>query len=198
MSAPPDLARLTLGVTTQAPTAQAAAAQNAKQLEAVLARLRKLGGGKAEIRTTGYSLMPNYRYPRDGGRPEIVGYTATNLIELKTSALRDVGFWIDAAVEAGANTIHNLQFLVRDEQTLKAQALSEATRQARANAEAMAAAAGVKILRVLSIEQGEAHLIRPVREFALARAAEAAVPTPVEPGQIEVRAVVTLTVEVGP
>jgi len=194
--APPDQARIELGVIAQAPSAQAAAEQCARQLESVLARLRKLLGEKAEIRTAGYSLSPNYRYPRDGGRPEITGYTASNIVEVRTRALADVGPVIDAATQSGANAVHGLQFTLRDDEAVRMKALQQATRRARANAEAMAAAAGLKIVRVLALEQGEAHLIRPVRELAPARAELAGAPTPVEPGTIEVRASVTLTVEV--
>lgn len=199
VSARPDQAQLDFGVTTQASTAQAAAAQNAKQLEAVLAQLRRRLGEKAEIRTSGYSLAPEYRYPREGGRPEIIGYTASNIVEVKTRELAEMGAVIDAAVQAGANTIRGLHWLLRDDRAVRAQALQEATRRARAHAEAMAAAAGVKILRVLAIEQAEAQLIRPVRQFVRAGVAEAmAAPTPVEPGAIEVRAGVTVTFEVAP
>ncbi len=195
----PDQAQLSLGVVTQAATAQVAVAQNARQLEDVLARLRKHLGDKAEIRTSGYAVTPDYRYPRDGGRPEITGYTASNIIEIRTQKLAEVGAVIDAAAQSGANTIHGLHFMLRDDRAARAQALQEATRKARAHAEAMAAAAGLKIVRVLAIEQGEAHWIRPVREMRLAAAAEtAAPPTPVEPGAVEIRVNVVLTVEAAP
>lgn len=196
ISAPPDQAQIELGVVAQAPTAQAAAEQSARQLEAVLARLRKLLAGKAEIRTAGYSLSPNYRYPRDGGKPEITGYTASNIVQVRTRDLAGVGPVIDSATQSGANTVHSLQFMLRDDQAARSKALQEAVRKARAHAEAMAAAAGLKIVRVLALEQGEAQTIRPVREPVMARAELAGAPTPIEPGSIEVRATVTLTVQV--
>jgi uncharacterized protein YggE len=195
----PDQAQIELGVSTQAPTAQAAAAQNAAQLEAVLARLRKLLDRKAEIRTATYSLVPNYRYPREGGKPEITGYTATNIVLIESRDLEGLGSLIDAATQAGANTIHSLRFLLRDEDAVRLEALRQATQKARANAEAMAAAAGLKILRIVSIEQTPAPSFRPMREIAMARAAEVAAPTtPIEAGAIEVHASVTLVAEVGP
>jgi uncharacterized protein YggE len=195
----PDQAQIELGVSTQGPTAQAAAAQNAAQLEAVLARLRKLLDRKAEIRTATYSLVPNYRYPREGGKPEITGYTATNIVLIESRDLEGLGSLIDAATQAGANTIHSLRFLLRDEDAVRLEALRQATQKARANAEAMAAAAGLKILRIVSIEQTPAPSFRPMREIAMARAAEVAAPTtPIEAGAIEVHASVTLVAEVGP
>jgi len=196
----PDQAQIELGVSSQAATAQAAATQNAAQLEAVLSRLRKLLGQKAEIRTAAYSLVPNYRYPRDGGKPEIVSYTATNILLIESRDLDQLGALIDAATQAGANTIHSLRFLLRNEDAVRLEALRQATQKARANAEAMAAAAGMKILRVISIEQAPAPAFRPMHEIAMARAAEVAAPpaTPIEAGTIEVRASVTLVAEVGP
>ncbi len=198
VQAKPDQAQIEIGVTTQAATAQAAAAQNATQLDAVLAQLRKLLAGRGTLETSGYSLVPNYRYPKDG-KPEIAGYTASNLVLVKTQELKLVGAVIDAATQAGANTIHRLRFMLRDDEAVRLEALREATRKARAAAEAMAAAAGLKPVRIVSIEHAPAPAFRPMREMAMARAAEiAAAPTPVEPGVIEVQASVTLVLEAAP
>jgi hypothetical protein len=196
----PDQAQIEVGVSSQAATAQAAAMQNAAQLDGVLSRLRKILGQRAEIRTAAYSLVPNYRYPREGGKPEIVSYTATNILLIESRDLEELGSLIDAATQAGANTIHSLRFLLRNEDTVRLEALRQATQKARANAEAMAAAAGMKILRVIWIEQTQAPGFRPMHEIALARAAEVAAPsaTPIEAGTIEVRASVTLVAEVAP
>jgi len=198
ISVAPDQASIELGVITQASSAQAAAAQNAGQSQAVLERLRKLLGTKATIETAGYSLSPNYRHPRDGGKPEITGYTASNIVRIKTSNLSQVGAIIDAANQAGANTVRNLEFTLRDEAAANARALAEATQNARAQAAAIAKAAGLKIVRLLSIEQAEAPEARPMHGLLMAQAPEARAPTPVEPGMIELRAAVTLVVQVEP
>ncbi|MGC8792185.1 MAG: SIMPL domain-containing protein [Bryobacteraceae bacterium] len=199
IKARPDLAQIEIGLTSQAATAQVAAAQNATQFDAVLGRLRKLVGSKGEIRTAGYSLTPNYRYPREGGKPEITGYTATNMVQIETRDLDSVGALIDAATQAGANTVHSLRFLLRDEDAVKLEALRTATRKAKASVEAMATAAGLRILRVISVEQVPGPVLRPMREVAMARAPEiATAPTPVEPGTIEIHASVTLIAEAGP
>src|SRR5512145_2301045 len=78
----PDQARIDIGVTTQAQTAQAAAADNAQRLEATLTELRRALGAGAEIKTVSYSLNPDYRYPKEGGKPTITGYTATNIVRV--------------------------------------------------------------------------------------------------------------------
>ena len=96
-------------------------------------------------------------------------------------------------VTGGANRIQGVQFTVKNEAPARAQALGEAVREARWNAEAMAAAMGMKLGQVLLLEQGNHGVIRPVvRQFA---ATAAAAPTPIEPGTVEVRATVTLTMQ---
>src|SRR5215471_7103753 len=78
----PDQAILHIGVITQGQTAEAAGSQNARQSSSVIAELKQAVGSNGEIKTVGYSLNPNYRYPRDGGTPTITGYTASNTLEV--------------------------------------------------------------------------------------------------------------------
>jgi uncharacterized protein YggE len=194
--AKPDRARLDIGVVTQAPKAQAAAARNASETTAVVAALHQALGSSAEIRTSGYSLAPDFAYPKAGGQSVLAGYTVSNTVEITTGDLENVGKLIDAGTQAGANNVRSLQFLLKDEQPIRAQALREAAQKARAAAGSMASALGLKIARVLSVEEGTPQVIRPVR--ALSMAAMAAPATPIESGNIEVQATVTLTVEIAP
>jgi uncharacterized protein len=194
----PDQARIDIGVVTEARNAQAAATENAEKLDAVLGELRKALGPEADLKTISYALTPMYHYPKEGGTPTITGYLATNVIQVKTNELTQVGKIIDTAAQSSANRIQSLQFTLKDEQAVYIQALREAVAKARAKAEAIASALGLKIVRVLSAEEG-GQLSRPVRaESMQMRAAPAPVQTPVEPGTIEVRATVTLTVEIAP
>jgi uncharacterized protein YggE len=193
----PDQVRIDIGVVTQAPTAEAAGSQNAARADAVLRELRRAAGPNAEIRTSGYALEPNYRAPRPGGAPEISGYTARNTVEVITGDLAVAGKLIDAAMQAGANSIQRLEFTLKDRRAARAQALREATLKARAGAETIAAALGVKILRVLAVEEGTPE--PPIRPMAVGMARmEAAAPTPIEPGTVDVQATVSLRVEVSP
>ncbi len=194
VKARPDQMRVDVGVVTQASTAQAAGSQNAARVEAVLRELRRVAGPNAEIRTAGYALEPNYRAPKPGGAPEISGYTARNTVEVTTGDLAGAGALIDAAMQAGANNIQRLEFTLKDRRAARAQALREAALRARADAETIAAALGVKIVRVLAAEEGGEPPIRPMM-MGMARM-EAAAPTPIEPGTVDVRATVSLRVEV--
>lgn len=195
----PDQAQIDIGVVTQAKNAPEAAKENAEKLARVMSEVKKLLGKGDEIKTANYSLNPNYRYPQ-GGKPEIVGYTATNVLHIKTNALENVGKLIDTAMQSGANTIQRLLFTLKDEQSAQLQALRLASTKAKAKAEEMAKALGLRIVRVLSVTEGE----RGVRPILMPQArgtqmeAAVATPTPVEAGTIEVRSSVTLTAEVGP
>ena len=194
ITAKPDQAEIDIGVVTQAQTAQDAASQNAQKVEAVLAALRKAIGAGADIKTVGYSLNPNYRYPERGGQPTITGYTASNTVQVKTGNLTEVGKIIDIATQSGANNIQALRFTLKDEQASRAQALKEAALKARTKADALASALGLRIQRVLFVEEHSQGT--PVPVYARAAMEASAAQTPIEPGTIDVRATVTLTVEV--
>jgi len=195
----PDQAEIDIGVVTQARSAPDAAKENAEKLSRVMAELKKLLGKGDELKTVSYSLNPNYRYPREGGKPEITGYTATNIIRIKTGALDKVAKLIDTGMQSGANTINRLAFTLKDEHGAQLQALRLASTKAKAKAEEMASALGLKVVKVLSVTEGE-RVVRPILAQArgLQTEAIAAAPTPIEAGTIEVRSSVSLTAEIGP
>jgi uncharacterized protein YggE len=151
------------------------------------------------LKTVSYSLSPNYQYHSSGGEPTITGYTALNVVQVTLDDLGRIGDVIDAATRAGANRVQGIQFTLRDQDAVRAEALREAATRARAEAEVLAAALNLKVLRVLTVEEASPQII-PVRaHMAVARTASAAeVATPVEAGTLELSANVTLTVEVGP
>lgn len=197
IAAEPDQAQIDIGVTTQARTAPDASRDNAERLARVLAEVKKLLGKGDEVKTSGYALNPQYRYPQ-GGKPEIVGYQANNTVRIKTAKLDDVGKLIDAAMQAGANNVNRLVFTLKDEEAARLDALKQATAKAKAKAEAIATALGLKISRIAAVNEGERTFQPIYRQAAMARgeALAAAAPTPVEPGTVEVRSTVSLTAEV--
>jgi uncharacterized protein YggE len=198
LTAKPDRAEIGIGVVTEAKTAKAAAAENTQRLDAVISGLRKALGPSADIKTTGYSLQPIYSAPKPGAARAVEGYSATNIVQVRTEDLTQVGAIIDLATQSGANKIHSLVFTLKDEQSIRTQALREAAVRAREKADAIASALGAKIIRVLLAEES-GPVVRPMLRESFAMAAESrVVPTPVEPGTIEVHATVTLTVEISP
>lgn len=195
ISREPDQAEIDIGVVTQARTAPEASKENADRLARVLAEVKKQLGKGDEVKTSGYSLAPNYRYPQ-GGKPEIVGYTASNTLRIKTTNLSLVGRLIDSSMQAGANNVQRLVFTLKDELSAQLEALKTASAKAKAKAEATASSLGLKIVRIVAVNEGE-RMVQPVFRQALAARAEAAsAPTPIEPGTVEVRSTVSMTVEV--
>ena len=195
IAAEPDQAEIDIGVVTQARTAPEASKENADRLARVLAEVKKQLGKGDEVKTSGYSLAPNYRYPQ-GGKPEIVGYTASNTLRIKTTNLSLVGRLIDSAMQAGANNVHRLVFTLKDELSAQLEALKMSSVKARAKAEATAASLGLKVVRIIAVNEGE-RVVQPVFRQAMAARAEAAsAPTPIEPGTVEIRSTLSMTVEV--
>ena len=195
ISAEPNQAQIDIGVVTHARTAPDASKENAERLTRVLAEIKKLLVKDDEVKTSGYSLTPTYRYPQ-GGKPEIVGYSASNTVRIKTNHLEIVGRLIDAAMQAGANNVNRLVFTLKDEQAAQLDALRSASAKAKTKAEAVAASLGLKIVKIISVTENE-RAVQPVfRQAMAARAEAAAAPTPVEPGTVEVRSTVSMTVEV--
>ncbi|MGH8133994.1 MAG: SIMPL domain-containing protein [Steroidobacteraceae bacterium] len=198
ISARPDRVQIDIGVATQAPLSQDAAAQNAREVEAVLAALRPAAGPTAQLRTVSYSLSPNYQYHPNGGEPTITGYRAVNVVQVTLDDLAKIGNVIDAATRSGANRVQGIQFTLRDQDTVRSEALRQAATRARGEAEVLAAALNLRIIRVITVEEMSPRII-PVRSYmAASRAAAAEAATPVEAGTLDVSADVTLTVEVGP
>jgi uncharacterized protein len=197
IAAEPDQAQIDIGVTTQARNAPEASRENAERIARVLTEVKKLLGKGDEVKTSGYALNPQYRYPQ-GGKPEIVGYTATNIVRIKTAKLDEVGKMIDTAMQAGANNINRLAFTLKDEEGARIDALKQAAAKAKAKAEAIAASLGLKVVRIASITEGERSFQPVFRQAPMARGelAAAAAPTPIEQGTVDVRSTVSLVAEV--
>lgn len=199
LSKAPDRVYIDMGVTTQAAKSEAATAQNATRVSAVIAAVKRAAGADVQLTTTQYSVSPNYHYPRGGGTPTIAGYTASNVVQVRLDELGRVGRVIDAATQAGSNNVQGIRFALRDEELPRAEALREAARNARRDADALAGALDLRIVRVLAVGE-EAPEVRPMPLYAqrMSVAAAPAAATPVEAGTIDVSATVTLTVEVAP
>lgn len=197
IAADPDQAQIDIGVTTQARTAPDASRENAERLARVLAEVKKILGKDDEVKTSGYALNPQYRYPQ-GGKPEIVGYQANNMVRIKMGKIEDVGKIIDAAMQSGANNINRLAFTLKDEDAARLDALKQASAKAKAKAEAIAASLGLKIVKIASVSEGERSIqpIYRVAPMARAEGLAAAAPTPIEQGTVDVRSTVSLVAEV--
>ena len=189
----PDQAILTLGVRTEGQTAREAIERNAQQMTAVLQALAGAGFSGPSVSTQSITVGPRYEY-RPNEQPKLVGYEATNQIRL-TATPTTVGHALDTAVQAGANVSGGLAFGLKDQHEKELEAIGRAVRDARTRLDAMVGALGRKVTRVVEVRIVESGAPVPVMErFAAARVG-AAPPTPVEPGQISVRARVVMKAE---
>lgn len=193
----PDEVMIDLGVTTQARTAQAAASENAAKVERVMAMLKKEAGEGAIIRTTQYALNPDYRPVREENEPPTINsYTAYNMVQVRTRDLTRIGRIIDAAIAAGANTIQSVSFTINEQNKARNQALTEATANAMVKAEAIAAGLKMRVKRVLSVDEGGGMM--PMYRGGMAAGRDMMQSsTIIDPGAVDVRGMVTLTVEIG-
>jgi uncharacterized protein YggE len=190
----PDTAELSVAIETTGKTAEEAANRNASLADKVTAALKSKLGDKGKISTGGYSLNPQYDQRPGHENPTIIGYTAQNSIVVETGAIDLVGALIDSAISAGANRVDYLNFTVKNDIKPRTEAITIATRDARAQADALASALGVKLGKVVKATTlAEARPIPMQRPMAMAAMRAA---TPVEPGEVTVSATVSLTFEI--
>ena len=188
----PDRVSVLVNVQTRASTAAAAAATNAQRTKAVLDALGRLGLPKDQLSTEGYSAYPEMNYDRAGGTPRVTGYVVTNSVRAESKRVDQAGAIIDAALEAGANLINSLSFYASNIDEPRRQAIALAVSSARADAEAMAQAAGGRLgaLQELST-QGPTAPPRPMFDVSARSKAVMAEQTPINPGQQTVNVFVT-------
>jgi hypothetical protein len=190
---PPDIATLTIGVTTQGETAAEALAENTAAVTAVLARLAEAGIAPRDMQTSNLSINPNWG-GYDSSSPSISGYVAVNQVTVRVRALDTLGEVLDAAVTDGANTLNGLTFGLADPGPALDEARKAAVAEARARAELLAGAAGVGLGRILSIRETVVSP-DPVPMF---RAEAASAPVPVAGGELGLTASVTIDFEIAP
>jgi uncharacterized protein len=185
VKAVPDRAELVFGVTTQGATAEEASSANAARMRRMIDALKEAGVRTEDIRTQSVSVSP--RYSPEG--KQLSGFTAENSVSAKVPSAR-AGEIVDLAVENGATNTSGPSFDVSDRDALYRKALADAVREARKKAEAIGTAGGVSVGDVTRVVEG-AEAGSPV--FLEAAARDKATTTPVEPGQEEVQATLTVT-----
>ena len=186
---PPDRATILVTVETRANTAAAAGAENARQTTAALAALRAAGLAADDLSTIGYSVNPEYQYGPNT-RPKITGYTARNTVRAEVKKIDQVGRLIDAALAGGANQIGGVQFHASSVDAARRDALAKAIALACGDAAAMARSAGAIAGQPLELSTQFSEPPRPMMEMAMAQRAAADVPTPINPGEFTVTAMV--------
>jgi hypothetical protein len=189
----PDVAVVSAGVVVQADNASAALAENTRAMNGVLEQLRAAGLPSEDVQTSQFAVTPLYdTRPPDPQRtepPRIVGYQVSNQVTARVRALDRLGAMLDALVRAGANSIDGLRFEIAEPKTVLGEARDAAVADALAKARRYAGAASLELGEILALEEGGSYA--PPRPMMRAEAMAAAVP--IEPGETELSASVTIT-----
>jgi hypothetical protein len=191
VQAVPDRAWITISAESRASTAREAQKRNTDAMTPVLAKLKSTGVAADAIRTVAYDVQ--YEWDFVNGKRVGKGYVARNSVEVRVDNVDRVGEYLEAAVASGATSLGGVRFDLKDRAKLEREALRLAVADARGKAEAAASGAGRSVERIIRIEEGAIEGgPGPVPRFARAEIAVAAAP-PIEVGQTEIRARVTLT-----
>jgi uncharacterized protein len=185
-SAAPDVAIATVGVVALDPSLAAATREANERARRVHDVVQKAGIAPRDVQTSRYEVELERRADKPDEAPRVVGYRVVNELRVKVRDLAALGPLLDRLVAAGANAVQGLAFARDDVAPEQARALADAVRSARAKAEEMARAAGVRLGDLLELSEGGRVAPGPIPLRRMA-AAEASGPA-IESGQIEVTA----------
>lgn len=190
----PDRALISIGITESATSVTEAQNKANQKSEAIVNSLKKLGISEKDIKTTNYSLNPNYDYSNSSQR--ITGYSVNQNFEVKTP-IEKANNAVDVATQAGANLIGNISFTLNDDkkQELENEARKEAVDSAKKSAEGLAKASGIKLGKIINIRESfGGEIIRPMMLDAKeAQGGAVTNPTNITPGESNIVVSVTLT-----
>jgi hypothetical protein len=190
--AAPDMADISAGVTSDAPTAAAALAANSASMNRIFAALDRLGVARKNVQTSNFNVSPVYasRTPNEAQR--LTGYRVNNEVHVILDDITKVGATLDTLVTAGANQMNGLNFAIKDPAPLLAHARADAVADAKLRAQQYAAAAGIALGPIQSLSEGGGEPPRPMYRVM----AMAAAPTPIAAGEESINASVTIVWEI--
>ena len=195
VSQAPDIVTISLGVTKSSSTVSDAQNQTNKAINSVLENLKNLGISEKDLKTTNYSVNPNYNFE---GIQKISGYTVTQNIELKIKDINNTNKAIDAITANGGNLIGQVQFGFDDKTKAKLEdkARKEAVKNAKEKAQSLANSAGIRLGKIINVTESQDNFPRPI-PFESAKAGIRETPsTDITPGENSIKISVTLTYEI--
>jgi uncharacterized protein len=192
---PPDKVDISTGVTSQADTAKQALAKNTEAMSQVVAALKQDGIDPKDIQTSNFSVSPLYEDRKENRSPKIIGYQVTNSVRITVHDIGKLGDILDKVVSLGANDVGSIEFGIDEPEALKDRARQVAMQNAIANAKLYAEAAGVKLGKILTINEDQGVVV--ARYAAAPAAMEMAKAVPIEAGTatVEVRVHVSFELE---
>ena len=194
----PDMAVVRLGAVAQAEKAESAQDRVNAAVQGLLKGLKAIGIPEERITTVELSITPVYGNQPPGPAgilPEsvIIGYRASNVVKVRIQDLHVIGRVVDAGLAAGANRVEGISFGLKDDREHRRQALSLAAADARTKADAVAKAMGVQLVGVRSVSEGSGDLVRPMEATPRLTAMASA---PIQPGQLQIKASLTVSYEI--
>jgi uncharacterized protein YggE len=157
---PPDEASMTVGTQSKAATATQAVAANKTKTEKLLATIRAAGIRERDIQTQGIQLQPDYRWdaiPGGQGKQTLIGYVASNSVQIKTRNIDTLTSLLDVLTTAGADSVYGPNFGISDPAPLRKEARIRAMARGQAEATEYALNNGYKSVRLLSVEEGVSY-----------------------------------------
>ncbi|MGO8147084.1 SIMPL domain-containing protein [Rhizobium leguminosarum] len=200
-SVAPDMAIVNLAVVKQAKTAREALDENNKAMNDVLAALKSGGIAERDLQTSGFSIQPQYNYPQpvDGQQqpPQLIGYQTINSVTVRLRDLAKLGAVIDQSVTLGINQGGEIQFTNDKPDAAIEEARKAAVADAVKRAKTLSEAAGVKLGRILEINENVPRAMpQPVyRATMMKEASDAAVPVQGGENNYNVSVTVTFAIE---
>lgn len=217
--AKPDVALVSLGVTTTAATVTDVTNKNTDQMNAVITVLKNLKIDEKDIQTTNYSLNPVYSnittvVPLPATPPGVIynmpnvpvqssskltGYTLEQDVQVKIRDFTKIGDILSQATASGANVVGDLQFTIDNPEQFKEQARADAIKQAKSNAQNLAKESGVSLGKLINVYEGYNNVSPVMYDSAKAMGAgvSQSAPSPIiQPGQQEIDVTINLTYQV--
>ena len=196
----PDRAWITVGVEKRDPTTKVAQEQTAVATDHILQRLKSLGIPENAIRTSSFNVSQDWEF-QPQGRRTLRGYVVSNQMEIKLDDIAKLGAVIDGVIDAGANIIHGVRWDLKNRDDLEQQALAQAFADARRRAQVIVTAARATLGPVYAVQESRAGQVRPMTVqyqagVAGRGGAGMADSIPVNPGELEIRAIVTVSFQI--
>lgn len=189
VDAVPDIAKVSLGVASDARTAREALGRNSTAMAEVQKILLDQGIEAKDIQTTELSLYPNFENRTPGKAPTVVGYRAQNMVSITVRDIPNLGAILDQVSEAGGNLIQSIQFGINDTTDLMNDARRAAVEDARSKATLYAESAGISVGDVISISEQRGRSPQPM---GMARMESMAADVPIASGQLSLSATVNV------
>ena len=190
----PDIAIISAGVVTRSTTAVTAIQQNADRMEQVRAALKRAGIEDRDIQTSSINLNPEYRYEQNKP-PQLVGYTASNQLNVRFRDIRNSGKILDALVAEGANQINGPTLTIDKPEAALDEARGKAIAIGRARADLYARALGMRVVRLLSVSETGGYQVPPPMPVMMRAEMAGQADTKIDPGEQELQVTLGMAFE---